>query len=162
MRYLVSIAGNSFKVEIGSTGGKWRCKVDGREIPVDFVSLSANGGSLLIAGKSFEVRRDADGGIFVGANLYEVTIEDPRSWQGRQRRQSGHSGPQKLKASMPGKVIRILAGEGDDIQAGQGVVVVEAMKMQNEIRSPRSGKLQKLLVCEGANVNPGDVMAIIE
>ena len=162
MRYLVSIADKSFNLELALTGGNWRCQVDGREIPIDFVALNANAGSLLVAGESFEVRRDAGGGIFVGASRYEVSIEDQRSWQGRQRRQSGHSGPQRLTASMPGKIVRILAQEGDEIHAGQGIVVVEAMKMQNEIKSPRSGKVQKVLVRQGANVNPGEVLAIVE
>ena len=170
MRYAVSIDGKSFDVEMAATDGKWRCQVDGkwrcqidgREIAVDFVRLGENAGSLLIAGKSFEIRRDADGSIFVGARRYEVFMQDPRSWRGRQQRESKHAGPQKLKASMPGKIVRILAHEGDDIQAGQGVVVVEAMKMQNEIRSPRAGKVQKVLVREGTNVNPGEVLAIVE
>lgn len=162
MRYSVSIDGKNFDVELASAGGGWRCQVDGREIAVDFIRLSADAGSLLIAGRSFQVRRGADGGIFVGTNRYEVSIEDPRSWQGRRRRESAYLGPQRLTASMPGKIVRILAREGDLIQAGQGVIVVEAMKMQNEIKSPRAGKLQKVLVREGANVNPGEVLAIVE
>ena len=162
MRYAVSIDGKSFDVEIAALDGKWNCQIDGREIAIDFVWLGENAGSLFIAGKSFEVRRDADGGIFVGAKRVEVSIDDPRSWQGRRWRESAHTGPQKLKASMPGKIVRILAREGDEIQAGQGVVVVEAMKMQNEIRSPRAGKVQRVLVREGANVNPGEVLAIVE
>ena len=162
MRYLVSIAEKSFNVELGSIDGKWRCQVDGREIALDFVLLNANAGSLLISGASFEVRREAGGAIFVGAKRYDVSVDDPRSWQGRRRRELAHSGPQRITASMPGKIVRILAQEGDDLQAGQGIVVVEAMKMQNEIKSPRSGKLQKVLVREGANVNPGEVLAIVE
>lgn len=162
MHYSVSIDGKTFDVEIAVANGKWRCQVGGREIAIDFVPLSTAAGSLLIAGKQFAVRRDADGSIFVGANRYKVSIDDPRSWQGRRMRDSAHSGPQRLAASMPGKIVRILAREGDDIQAGQGVVVVEAMKMQNEIRSSRAGKLQKVLVREGANVNPGEVLAIVE
>lgn len=162
MHYTVSIDGKSCEVELAATGRKWSCQVDGREIVIDFVPLGENAGSLLISGQSFTVRRDVDSGIFVGPNRYQVSIDDPRSWQGRRRRESAHAGPQKLKASMPGKIVRILAQEGDDIQAGQGVVVVEAMKMQNEIRSPRAGKLQKVLAREGANVNPGEVLAIVE
>lgn len=162
MRYAVSIDGKGFNVEIAAIEGKWRCQLDGREIAIDFVPLSVNAGSLLIAGKSYAVRRDADGGIFVGANRYEVSIDDPKSWQGRRRRESAHTGRQKLKASMPGKIVRILAHEGDEVHAGQGIVVVEAMKMQNEIRSPRAGKLQKVLAREGTNVNPGEVLAIVE
>jgi len=162
MRFSVSIGDRNFAIEIAATEGRWQCQVEGREIALDFIPLGKNAGSLLIDGKSFEVRRDTDGGIFVGARRYAASIEDPRSWQGRRRSQSGHSGPQKLIASMPGKIVRILARDGAELQAGQGVVVVEAMKMQNEIKAPRSGKLQKVLVREGANVTPGEVLAIVE
>ena len=63
---------------------------------------------------------------------------------------------------MPGKVVRVLAREGENVQAGQGIIVIEAMKMQNEIKSPKAGTLQKVLAREGANVNPGEVLAVIE
>jgi len=63
---------------------------------------------------------------------------------------------------MPGKVVRVLAREGENVQAGQGIIVLEAMKMQNEIKSPKAGTLQKVLAREGANVNPGEVLAVIE
>jgi biotin carboxyl carrier protein len=63
---------------------------------------------------------------------------------------------------MPGKVVRILLGEGADVQAGDGVLVVEAMKMQNEVKSPKRGTIQRIVVSEGAAVNAGDVLAIVE
>ena len=63
---------------------------------------------------------------------------------------------------MPGKVVRVLAHEGETIVPGQGIAVVEAMKMQNEIRSPRAGVLKKLLAHEGMKVNAGEVLAIVE
>ena len=63
---------------------------------------------------------------------------------------------------MPGKIVRVLARPGDEVEAGAGVVVVEAMKMQNEIKSPKKGTIQKILVAEGAAVNAGDVLAIVE
>ena len=63
---------------------------------------------------------------------------------------------------MPGKIVRVLAKQGDDVEAGAGVLVVEAMKMQNEIKSPKKGTIQKMLATEGAAVNAGDVLAIVE
>ena len=71
-------------------------------------------------------------------------------------------GPRKLVAPMPGKVVRVLVQEGTDVEAGQGVVVVEAMKMQNEIKSPKKGVVRKLVASENAAVNAGDVLAVVE
>jgi len=63
---------------------------------------------------------------------------------------------------MPGRVVRVLAKENDEVEAGRGIVVVEAMKMQNEIKSPKKGTVRKILAAEGATVNAGDVLAIVE
>ncbi|MGH9706384.1 MAG: biotin/lipoyl-containing protein, partial [Candidatus Acidiferrales bacterium] len=70
-------------------------------------------------------------------------------------------GRQNVLASMPGKVVRVLANAGDAVEAGQGLLVVEAMKMQNEIRSPKSGTIERLLVAEGQTVNAGELLAIV-
>ena len=71
-------------------------------------------------------------------------------------------GPRKLVAPMPGKIVRVLVAESAEVEAGQGVVVVEAMKMQNEIKSPKKGVVRKLVAMEGAAVNAGDVLAVVE
>jgi biotin carboxyl carrier protein len=63
---------------------------------------------------------------------------------------------------MPGRVIRVLVSAGDEVEAGQGLVVVEAMKMQNEIRSPKKGKVERMLAREGQNVNAGEVLAWVD
>jgi biotin carboxyl carrier protein len=63
---------------------------------------------------------------------------------------------------MPGKVVRVLVAEQQAVEAGQSILVVEAMKMQNEIKSPKKGTLQRIVAAEGANVNAGDVLAIVE
>lgn len=162
MRYSVSIADKVYDVELTRVEDRWICRLNGRELSVDFTMVSGGIASILIDGQSFEVRRETGGRIAVGNRKFEVAVEDPRSWQGRHRRDLAHSGPQRLTASMPGKIVRVLAKEGDTIQAGQGIVVVEAMKMQNEIKSLKPGTLHKLLVREGANVNAGEVLAIVE
>ena len=162
MRYSVSIDGATYAVEVADVDGGWHCRLNGREIPVDFSILNARTASILIGGKSFEIRSDTSGNIFVGNRRYEVAVEDPRSWQGRRRKELLQAGPQRLASSMPGKVVRVLSREGDSVEAGQGIIVVEAMKMQNEIKSAKAGTLRKLLVREGANVNAGEVLAIVE
>jgi biotin carboxyl carrier protein len=182
--YEVSIGGRSHQIEIeraasassGSTQGQpiatrrsnevqCNLRLDGREIPVSYAPLGSDGLSLLVNGESFEVRHERIGEslrIFVRGRAYECSVRDPRSLRTRKRAGLADAGEQKLTASMPGKVVRIIAGVGDKIAAGQGILVIEAMKMQNEVRSPKEGQLKKLLVREGANVVAGEVLAIIE
>jgi biotin carboxyl carrier protein len=162
VRYSVSISGNSYDIELSESEGRWHCRLHGRDVAIDFAQINSETASILIDGKSYAVRREAGGIIFVGGDRFEYSVEDPRSWQGRKRRAVSQSGPQKLTASMPGKVVRVLAREGENVQVGQGIVILEAMKMQNEIKSPKAGILQKVLARVGANVNPGEVLAVIE
>jgi len=71
-------------------------------------------------------------------------------------------GPKRITAPMPGKVVRVVAPPGTRVEAGQGVIVIEAMKMQNELKSPKKGTVQRIVASEGAAVNAGDTLAIIE
>jgi biotin carboxyl carrier protein len=89
-------------------------------------------------------------------------VQDPRSLKTRRAKAGSAEGPQKLTAPMPGKIVRILLREKSEVEAGQGVIVVEAMKMQNELKSPKKGVVSKVLVAEGATVNAGDALVIIE
>jgi biotin carboxyl carrier protein len=162
MQYEVLIDGKVRKLELTAIEGGWKCTIDGRPILFDAVEISGNKLSILIDGKSYEVRREAGETISVGSRGYQVSVEDARSWRGKRRGSGSEAGPQKLTATMPGKVVRILAAVGDKIAAGQGIVVIEAMKMQNEIRSPKEGTLQKILTRAGASVNAGEVLAIVE
>ena len=169
MRYDIGLGGRIYRLELQRElqrkEERWECRLDGREMLVQAVQVRADTLSILIAGKSFEVKHATTGegvAVFIRGTRYEVSVEDPRSWRGRTRAAQDEAGPQKLIASMPGKVVRVLASEGDTVLSGQGIVVVEAMKMQNEIRSPRVGVLKKLLAHEGMKVNAGEVLGIVE
>jgi biotin carboxyl carrier protein len=161
MRYDIGLGGRIYRLELPKKDAGWECRLDGRDVLVQAVQASADTLSLLIDGKSFEVKHEGTE-IFIRGTRYEVSAADPRSWLGRSRAAQDEAGPQKLIASMPGKVVRVLAHEGDSVTSGQGIVVVEAMKMQNEIRSPRAGVLKKLLAHEGMKVSAGEVLGIVE
>lgn len=162
MVYDVFVGGKLHRLELKSVEGSWRVRLEGSEISVDARLINPETVSILVEGKSFEVRRGSDNVIFLNGRRYDVSVDDPRSWRGRKRTGAGTEGPQELAASMPGKIVRVLASEGEKISAGQGIAVVEAMKMQNEIKSPKAGILKKLLVKPGTNVNAGEVLAIVE
>jgi biotin carboxyl carrier protein len=162
---IVQINGQEYRLKLEQTAGGWNCVLDGREIVVDAVLLRPDVLSLRIAGRIYEVKREAGVSgthLWVGQTSYAVEWQDPRSLRGRKRSVADDKSPRKLIAPMPGKVIRVLLPEKAEVEPGQGIVVMEAMKMQNEIKSPRKGTIQKILVSEGANVTAGDVLAIVE
>lgn len=164
MLYNVRLGEREARLEIRREQDIWLCRLDGREIRVDYKRVDRETISLLIHGRSFEARRVASENgtqIFLNGTPYEVAVYDPRSLRSKRRSRAGEGGSQAITASMPGKIVRLLAKEGDEIQAGQGVVIIEAMKMQNEIRAPKPGLVQKIVAREGANVNAGEVLAII-
>jgi biotin carboxyl carrier protein len=165
MVYNVTIDEAEHRLELDLAAGRWRCVLDGREVGMDAVSAGPDVLSLVIDGKAYEIRRErveSDLRIWVGGQNYAAEVRDPRSLRGRKQRADHAKGKRQLVAPMPGKVVRFLVGENAAVEAGQGVVVVEAMKMQNEIRSPKKGIVLKLAVAEGAAVNAGDVLAIVE
>src|SRR5580658_7118143 len=120
--------------------------------------------SILRDGRSYEivVRDGLDGALDVHVNgsHYVARVSDPR----KSKKRSGAllEGRQNVLAPMPGKVVRLLVAVGDEVGAGQGLVVVEAMKMQNEIKSPKAGKIVAIAVAEGVAVNPGQVLMSVE
>jgi biotin carboxyl carrier protein len=164
MTYDVTLDGKIYRLELQRTENGWSCRVDGRDIPVDAVLARPDVLSLRIGNRAFEVkceRVSSETHFWVGSQRFGAEVRDPRSFRGRVRAGDEH-GPKKLTAPMPGKVVRILAAQGATIEAGGGVIVVEAMKMQNEVKSPKTGTIQSILVSIGAAVNAGDVLAIVE
>ena len=117
--------------------------------------------SILIDGRSYQATVLAPGTIQVNGRIFSVEIFDPREL--RVRSSAGASqGKQNIVAPMPGKVVRLLVSAGDIIDAGQGLIVVEAMKMQNEMKSPKSGMVVELKTKSGATVSAGEILVVIE
>jgi biotin carboxyl carrier protein len=165
LTYEILIDGKSHRLELDRADGRWRCRLDREEIRMDAVLLRPDVLSLIIDGRAYEIKRESsptDTHLWVGSARYGVELRDPRSLRTRKAGAGEHKGPRKLVTLMPGKVVRVLLSEQAEVEAGQGVIVVEAMKMQNEIKSPKKGTVVKIVVAEGANVNAGDVLAIVE
>lgn len=164
MTYEVIVDGRPYRLEVAQKDGRWRCAVDGREMWLDPVLVRPNVLSLIIGGVSYEVKEEKTSSatyLWIGSRRYEAEVRDPRSLRGRQAAGGDAGGTRKVVAPMPGKVVRILVKEHDMVEAGQGVAVVEAMKMQNELKSPKQGVVQKVAVAEGASVNAGDLLLVI-
>jgi biotin carboxyl carrier protein len=174
----LEIGGKKRRVELGGTfsggvvDGVRECKVDGRAVAVDARLLEPGVMSLLI--RDPEDRGDAQGqgrqyrcvldgdGVVIDGRRYGFEVEDPRSLQGRRGAGAGTEGPRAVKAPMPGRVVRLLVKAGETVEEGQGVVVIEAMKMQNELKSPKAGRVIRVGAGVGDTVGSGDVLVVVE
>jgi len=165
MIYEVVLEGVTRRVEIVEREGKTIVTLDGKELFPDIAQPEPEVLSLVLDGRSYEVKRQVTAigtRLLIGEAVFDVEVRDPRSFRARKRKAGVDEGPQKITSPMPGKVVRVLAAEGTEVEAGQGVIVIEAMKMQNEMKSPKKGRVTKILAPEGAAVNTGDGLAIVE
>lgn len=117
--------------------------------------------SILIDGRSYQATLLAPGTIQVNDRVFSVELFDPRELRARSSAGASH-GRQNIAAPMPGKVVRLLAAVGDTVEAGQGLIVVEAMKMQNEMKSPKTGIVAEIKTKGGATVAAGEILIVIE
>jgi biotin carboxyl carrier protein len=121
--------------------------------------------SLLMEGRSFccvHVSSPDERTIAVRGQQYRVAVTDPRSLRERRKRSGVGNGKLVIKASIPGRVARVLVAAGDEVLAQQAILVIEAMKMQNELKAARDGRVAEVRVAAGETVAAGQVLAILE
>jgi biotin carboxyl carrier protein len=158
----VVIDGQAARLESGN--GKFRYEREhGESIEREFsaVQLTPGSYSVVVGGRSYSVIAAGQGEVIVNGRTFTVDVFDPREMRGRRSSGAGE-GRLKIAAMMPGKVVRVLVAEGDSIEAGQGLVVVEAMKMQNEMKSPKAGRVVEVKTKADATVAAGEVLLVIE
>jgi len=168
-----------FEVQLEGMGGKltrivelerenegYRILVDGAKVDADAIQISPSTISILLDGQSFVVHvtpmREGRVKLQTGPHEYTAEVVDPRAWKGRKQSVVEAEGKQQIIAPMPGKLIRVLVKAGDVVEAGQGLAVIEAMKMQNEIKSPKNGVVERVVAKEGQNVSAGEILAWVE
>lgn len=165
MKFEVRIGGKTRVVELTQEDTCWQVGLDGKATEADALAIAPDLLSVLLDGRSYEIRVTPrpDGAITLQTAGQEFTAEvlDPRAWRGRRHGGVEAEGRQQIAAPMPGKVVRVLVETGQKVEIGQGLVVVEAMKMQNEVRSPKSGTIERLMAKEGQPVNAGEVLAVV-
>ena len=146
-------------------------EVDGRQYEIGVRELTGGQYLLLLGSRVYnlrvEKRRDAAGAtgafeVTLGGRSYDVTVVDPKRLRSAQTTAAHDTGTARIISPMPGKVVRILVEIGARVEAGDGIVVVEAMKMQNEMKSPKAGVVISINAETGATVTAGDVLAVIE
>jgi biotin carboxyl carrier protein len=169
MKFEVLVSGASGKqrrvVELERKGPAWRVVLDGQSVDADLIEIDAHTVSVLIDGRSYaiQITQPPNSPLKLQTALREFTAEvaDPRAWRNRRHSLLPAEGRQQVVAPMPGKVVRVLVHAGEKVQAGQGLLVVEAMKMQNEIRSPKTGTVERLVAKEGQPVNAGEILCVV-
>lgn len=184
MRYVATIGGRKYIVEVEENGHIRRMVVDGRELAVDWRLVGAPGEpaaaeesgraahySLLIGNQSYEAFArpvPADESteraieVHISGYPYMVEVRDERTEALAQLSGGAHAaGDAAIRAPMPGLVVNVLAEPGTEVQRGQTVVVLEAMKMENDLQSPRAGVVKEVRAAKGQTVGQGAVLAII-
>ena len=171
----VEIDGRAYRVQLERTGQRWTATVGNRTLAVDAARTPA-GWSLLIGSpgshdgsgpNSYDVAIDeGDAGdmiAHVNGHAIQARVTDPRRWHRRQDRGAGaNAGTRTVTSAMPGRVVKVLVSAGERVAARQGLVVVEAMKMENELRAPADAIVREVRAVEGTSVDAGAILVVLE
>jgi biotin carboxyl carrier protein len=167
MAYVAGSGGREHRLDVRSDRDGLRVRLDDRELQVDLLRVDPALYSLLIDGRSYEIdvlETEEALMVLVDGQPFRVEIQDEQERRLRAAVGKGDAKPAKrvVSAPMPGKVVKLLVRPGDAVQAGDGVIVVEAMKMENELKAPAAGTVKEVRVEEGKPVSGGDVLVVIE
>ncbi len=170
MRYWTTIGDSSYELTVEGQGASLAVAVNGSPLELDYYEV-ARGAiyTLILDGLSYElwVRPGADGGyvVFVAGHTLAVSVEDERRRRIRELKGAAGAGEQaaaELKAPMPAVVLDVMVAPGDEVAEGQGLCVIEAMKMENLMRAPREGVVKEVKIEKGQGVALNDVLVVIE
>jgi biotin carboxyl carrier protein len=168
MKLNAEIEGEHSTLELRRDGGAAVAEVGGRRYELEVREPEPGVYLLLHEGRVYECRVGGGGvsaagaEVSVGNRSYRVRLSDPKRLRGAGAAAGHGEGRAQVLAPMPGKVVRVLVEVGQEVEAGAGLVVVEAMKMQNELKSPKAGAVAELHVQPGATVNAGEVLVVVE
>ena len=165
MTFDIQIDGVPARLEAYRDGDLYRFRLgDQGERQAQLAEVEPGVFSVLLDGRSYEARAEYGNEcawITVRGRRFRIAIADPRRWTQSNAAVHGHD-RETIVASMPGKIVRVLVQPGETVAAGQGVIVIEAMKMQNEMKARRAGRLTAVPVREGETVAAGAILATIE
>jgi biotin carboxyl carrier protein len=173
MHFEIEVNGRPHTVSIERTGTRYRIEADGQVDVVDVARVDASTVSMIVLGDreaSHEVslvdgREPGDLEVYLRAGVVHARVSGApgqKRWSARGLPGATAAGPQRVIAPMPGKIVRVLVAPGDTVAARQGLVVIEAMKMENELRASREGRVKEVHVAEGALVEAGRLLVVVE
>ncbi len=168
MKLQAEIGSENYEIEIRREGEKIFARVDDRNYELEASEVEPNVYLLKNENKIYEIFVSPQANLSepfevkVKNQTFEINLIDPKRLHGAGASSANADGIAEIKTAMPGKLVRILTEVGAEIAQGEPVLVVEAMKMQNEMKSPKDGVVKEIRFSEGATVNAGDVLAIID
>ena len=167
MAYIAKLGERTYTVEVEEVGkALYRVSVDGSEFLLDGKKTGRTNYSLIVDNRSFEVDIDVsedDYRVLVDGRNYHIHLLDERRMRlGGLQAGIQLQGRQRISVPMPGKVVAVLVSEGDKVERGQGLVIVEAMKMENEVRSPIHGEVKEVKVKAGDSLEAGATLLVVE
>jgi biotin carboxyl carrier protein len=164
MRLEAAVAGRVVRVEVRQEGDHYAVALDGRTQVVDARATGAGTMSLLVDGQGHWVAVEPRPGgytVHLREDTVEVDLTDLARGPSVSAARAG-TGPVRVVAPMPGRVVRVLVQPGDEVSAGQGLVVMEAMKMENELRAPRAGRVAEVRARERQAVEAGALLVVLD
>lgn len=167
MQYEVEIGGRVRQVRVRRANGTFLVSVDGRERAIDAARIDPHTLSLLVGAASHDVTIVPDMAtgqlvVRVGGVSLPVALNSRRRWRRKDDGAAGPGGSPRLLAPMPGKIVRVLVRAGELVRRRQPLIVMEAMKMENELRASHEGVVAELLVTEGQSVDAGALLLVVE
>jgi biotin carboxyl carrier protein len=168
MKLHVVIGNDQTEIQIRDEGGRVFAEIANRRYELEVHESGAGRYLLITNGQVFDCRVEgpAESGkqidVIVGTSSHAIKVTDPRKLSSAASADAHGDNAARIVAPMPGKVVRVLVEVDSEVAAGDGILVVEAMKMQNEMKSPKAGRVVALNTQTGATVNRGDVLAVIE
>jgi biotin carboxyl carrier protein len=166
MKIQLHLNGKTLSADFATTAGIATLASDTAQHEAQFAELQPGVFTVILRGKVFACTLEKlPGGateVIVNGQRIAVVVQDPKRLSHNTSVGGQAGGRAVLTSPMPGKVVRVLRATGDEVAEGQGILVVEAMKMQNEVQSPKTGKIAEIKVTEGQTVNAGEVLAVVE
>ncbi|GAC1446517.1 MAG: hypothetical protein NVSMB56_05950 [Pyrinomonadaceae bacterium] len=166
MKLIAEIANQEYTLELKRDGAHLTAEIDGRTYTLGAHETEKDMYLLIHDNRVYECHLEHGASdttsVHIRQRIYDVHLIDPKRLRDASMSGADISGRVTIKAQMPGKIVRVMIEAGASVEAGQGLVIIEAMKMQNELKAPRDGVVSSVNAEAGATVNAGDVLLVIE